>query len=91
MTAAILNVNPPTGIVASGGDEAKLKIQLAGIDIVEFKPNAISLNGAFWENNNTVSSSYTITANKNAMTAGPVTIQNNVIVTVPDGSEWTIV
>jgi len=91
MTAATLNVNPPTGIVTSGGDEAKLKIQLAGIDIIEFKPNAVTLNGVFWENNKTVTANYTITTNKNAMTAGPITIADNVIVTVPDGSEWTIV
>jgi hypothetical protein len=38
-----------------------------------------------------VNSSYTIPLNKNAMTAGPVTIANGVTVTVQDGSVWTIV
>ena len=91
MTAAILNVNPPTGIVTSGGDEAKLKIQLAGTDVLEINQDAISFSGVFWENGQTVSSNYTITTNKNAVSAGPITINNGVVVTIPDGSEWTIV
>ena len=74
------------------GDGNVLKIQTdVGQTLMEFKPNAVSLNGVFWENNTTLSASYTITANKNAVTAGPLTIADGVIVTVPDGSEWTIV
>ncbi len=45
----------------------------------------------FWENDTTINSSYTIQTNKNALTAGPVTVANGVIVTVPDGSTWTVV
>ena len=45
----------------------------------------------FWENDQSVTTSYEITAGQNAMTAGPVTIQSGVTVTVPSGSEWTIV
>lgn len=47
--------------------------------------------GTFWENNTTISSSYSITAGKNAGTFGPVTIADGVTVTIPDGSTWTIV
>jgi len=45
----------------------------------------------FWENDTTINNSYTIPTNKNALTAGPVTVANGVIITVPDGSTWTIV
>lgn len=45
----------------------------------------------FIENGKTVTTSYTITTNKNAMTAGPITIADGVTVTVPDGSVWTII
>lgn len=45
----------------------------------------------FWENDQIVTTSYTITTNKNAMTAGPITINAGVIVTVPAGSTWTVV
>ena len=45
----------------------------------------------FFENDKTVTTDYTITTNKNAMTAGDITINNGATVTVPAGSTWTIV
>ena len=48
-------------------------------------------NAVFFENDQTVTVSYTITTGKNAMSAGPITIDNGVEVTVPDNSTWVIV
>lgn len=48
-------------------------------------------NAAFYENDTNVTADYTITSGKNAMTAGPVTVNSGVTVTVPSGSVWTIV
>lgn len=48
-------------------------------------------NKAFYENDVTITDNYTITTSKNAMTAGPVTIDNDVTVTVPDGSSWIVI
>lgn len=48
-------------------------------------------NAAFYENDTTISVDYTLTTNKNAMTAGPVTINNGITVTVPSGQTWSIV
>jgi hypothetical protein len=48
-------------------------------------------NPVFFENDQTVTQSYTITTNKNAMSAGAITIDTGVTVTVPTGSNWTIV
>lgn len=48
-------------------------------------------NQVFFENDVSVISDYTITTSKNAMTAGPITINNGVTVTVPNGSVWTVV
>ena len=45
----------------------------------------------FYENAQTVSSNYTITTNKSAMSAGPVTLGSSVTVTIPSGSRWVIV
>ena len=45
----------------------------------------------FWENGQTVSSNYTITNGKNAMSAGPITINNGIAVTIGTGENWTIV
>ena len=45
----------------------------------------------FYENGQTVTTDYTITTNKNAVTAGPITINSGVTVTIPSGSYWSIV
>jgi len=45
----------------------------------------------FWENGQTVTTNYTITNNKNAMSAGPITINNGISVTIGTGENWTIV
>ncbi len=45
----------------------------------------------FHENDQTVTSNYTITASKNAGTFGPITVDSGVVVTVPSGSTWSIV
>jgi len=45
----------------------------------------------FYENGTNVTTSYTITSGKNAMSAGPITIDTGATVTVPTGSTWTIV
>lgn len=45
----------------------------------------------FYENGQTVTTSYTLTTNKNAVTAGPVTVNSGVTVTIPSGSTWVVV
>ena len=50
-----------------------------------------SVNDAFYENSNVISADYTIPAGRNAMTAGPITILDGVVVAVSDGSVWSIV
>lgn len=48
-------------------------------------------NAVFYENDQVVTSNYTITSGKNAMSAGDITIADSVTVTVPTGSTWVIV
>ena len=48
-------------------------------------------DGCIYENSQTISNNYTITTNKNAMSAGPITIASGATVTVPSGSTYTIV
>ena len=43
-----------------------------------------------YEHAHTISANYTIATNKNALTAGPVTIATNAAVTIPTGSTWVI-
>ena len=48
-------------------------------------------NAVFWENQQTVTHDYSITANRNAGSFGPITINSGITVTVPSTSNWTIV
>jgi hypothetical protein len=48
-------------------------------------------NPIFYENDQNVTADYTIPATKNAMSAGPITIDTGVLVTVSTGAVWTIV
>lgn len=45
----------------------------------------------FYENDQTVTTDYTITDGQNAMSAGPITINSGVTVTVGAGEVWTVV
>lgn len=45
----------------------------------------------FQENDNTVTTNYTLSTNRNAVSAGPVTVNSGVTVTIPSGSAWVIV
>jgi hypothetical protein len=44
----------------------------------------------FYENELTVTASYTLTTSRNAMSTGPITIDSGVTVTVPTGQRWVI-
>lgn len=48
-------------------------------------------SGVFYENNQTLAADYTLATGKNAMSAGPITINSGVTVTVPTGAVWSIV
>ena len=48
-------------------------------------------DGCIYENSQTISNNYTISTNKNALSAGPITIANGVTLTIPSGSTYVIV
>ena len=45
----------------------------------------------FYENEQNVTTSYSITTNENAVSAGPITVDSGATVTIPSGSTWVIV
>jgi len=70
-------------VKANSADTAALE---ARIDTLESKADfPIQLN------TQTISANYTIPAGYNGMSAGPITISDGVVVTIPDGSSWSIV
>jgi len=48
-------------------------------------------NRVFFENDIVMTDNYTITSGKNAMSAGPLTVNPGVVLTIPAGSVYTIV
>ena len=78
-----------TGIVTASsfiGDGSSLSNLPAGAPV-----GGASTNTVFFENDIAVAVNYQITSNKNAMSAGPISINAGIAVTVPSGSVWTIV
>lgn len=53
--------------------------------------DANSTTKGLYEMANTISANYTIGTNNNAMSAGPITVNSGITVTVPSGSRWVIV
>tara|TARA_R100000742_G_C4229620_1_gene51495 strand:+ start:385 stop:693 length:309 start_codon:yes stop_codon:yes gene_type:complete len=47
-------------------------------------------DAVFFENGQTVTTNYTITNNTNAMSAGPITINSSITVTIGSGENWII-
>lgn len=58
---------------------------------VSDQPKGGGSNRVFFENDIIVTDNYTITTNKNALTAGPISVASGISVTVPAGSAWTVV
>ena len=83
-----------TGVVVTGvltatsfsGDGSSLSNLPAGAPV-----GGASTNTVFFENDKAVGVGYSITSGKNAMSAGPISINAGIAVTVPSGSAWTIV
>jgi hypothetical protein len=53
-------------------------------------PSATVASGCIYENGQTITSNYTMTAGNNGQSAGPITIDTGVTVTIPSGSYWVI-
>lgn len=49
-----------------------------------------STDQVFFENGQTVTTNYTVTSGKNALSTGPITVNSGVAVTVPSGSRWVV-
>ena len=83
-----------TGITVTGTVSAT-SFTGDGSNLTNLPPSApvggSASNKVFFENDKVVSVNYQITSTKNAMTAGPVTINSGIGVTVPSGCAWTIV
>jgi hypothetical protein len=91
VTGTVDGVDIATNIPSSLGTAGQVLTVNAGATAGEWADAAGAAGGVFYENNTNVTADYTITSGKNAMSAGPITIDSGVTVTVPSGSTWTVV
>ena len=71
----------------NGGDKVELRITAATMNSAA---QAGLANGALTENTMSITSDYTISTGKSAMSVGPITIASGVAVTVPSGKRWVV-
>jgi hypothetical protein len=57
--------------------------------LTAYSPQLAASNG-FHLNNLTIATSYTLPTGYSAMSAGPITINSGIIITVPTGSRWVV-
>jgi len=70
---------------------ARIAVEASGGTTGGKSPVGGNTFGVFYENDSVMVTDYTITAGRNAMSAGPITVNPGVTLTVPAGSNYTIV
>lgn len=82
-----------TTVLASSNSGNLVSFSAGTKDVWVDYPAGRAVTGAtgLTENNTTITANYTITTGRNAMSAGPITVNSGVSVTVPTGSVWTVV
>ena len=88
--------SPTTGVEIEAGSSALCAWDSDADDFIKVAGGGGGASGGgsdqiFFENDQTVTADYTLPTGKNAGTFGPITINDGVTVTVPDGDVWTIV
>ncbi len=86
---------------ASSGTTVLIPVSVTGVTVYSDGTNVYLTGGGgatgggadqvFFQNSQNVTTSYSIPSGKNAMTAGPITINSGVTITIPSGSVWSII
>ena len=91
-------IRQTTGVITAinfvgTGNTVKYNAATSTIDVAISGGGAVGTgtDQVFYQNDQTVTLDYSIEAGKNAMSAGPIAIAASKTVTIPSGSEWSIV
>ena len=91
-------ISQTTGVITAinfvgTGNTVKYNAATSTIDVAISGGGAVGTgtDQVFYQNDQTVTLDYSIEAGKNAMSAGPIAIAASKTVTIPSGSEWSIV
>jgi len=87
-TAAWATVDALPG--QSGQDGKYLTTSSGSASWAALDTDANTTTKGLYEMANTISSNYSITSGNNALTAGPITMNTGISVTIPTGSTWVI-
>ena len=87
----IYEASPTTAARLPIGTTGQVLTVAAGIPAWSAAPSSNITTLGLYENSATIAANYTIGTGNNAMSAGPITVNTGVTVTVPTGSTWTIV
>ena len=81
------------GELALNVEDRKMYTKNSGGTVVQVGGGATGAGNddIFYENGQNVTGDYTLTSGKNAMSAGPITIDSGVTVTIPSGSAWVVI
>jgi hypothetical protein len=91
-TGDILYEASPTTAARLGiGSTGQVLTVAGGLPSWAAAPSSNITTLGLYENSATISANYTIGTGNNAMSAGPITVNTGVTVTVPTGSTWVIV
>jgi hypothetical protein len=83
--------SPTTAARLGIGSTGQVLTVSGGLPAWAAAPSSNITTLGLYENSATIAANYTIGTGNNAMSAGPITINTSVTVTVPTGSTWTIV
>ena len=80
-------------VLASSNSGSLVTFSAGTKDVWVDYPSGRSVTGStgMTENNTTITANYTINTGRNAISAGPITLNSGVTVTIPSGSVWTVV
>ena len=73
------------------GDKVELRLTAGELtDLFNGIVQGGGTDNVFVENDTTVTTNYTLTTGRNAMSTGPITVNAGVTVTVPSGQRWVV-
>jgi hypothetical protein len=84
------NLHVPATSTSNDGKFLKAGSSAGSLSWATVDTDANSTTKGLYEMSNTISVNYSISSGNNALTAGPITINSGVSVTVPTGSTWVI-
>lgn len=87
----IYEASPTTAARLGIGSTGQVLTVAGGLPSWAAAPSSNITTLGLYENSATISANYTIGTGNNAMSAGPITVNTGVTVTVPTGSTWVIV